>query len=169
MHQAAIDVRHVCRKNRRQAAAQLDEPDRRPGSTTRSLSLCSEMGLSVGTECDDIARTGRFRKRQRHRDRRLDADRARSLLCDDQVRRTRTAQHRKFMQPLVVKALHGQSEQNLARGVNTNRPSRLQFAQGAADAEVLLVAKQGRVCRRVRGVHSGGLLLLGAFVEHRKS
>lgn len=69
----------------------------------------------------------------------------------------------------VVKALHGQSEQYLARSVNTNRPSPLQFAQGAADTEVLLVAKQGRVYRRVRGAHLRGLLLLGAFVEHRKS
>ena len=75
----------------------------------------------------------------------------------------------KFVQPPVVKALHGQSEQYLARGVNTNRPSRLQFAQSAANAEVFLVAKQGRVCRRVRGVHLQDFLLLGAFVEHRKS
>src|SRR5436190_22334152 len=53
------------------------------------------------------------------------------------------------------KALHGQSEQYLARGVNTNRPSRLQFAQSATNAEVFLVAEQGRVCRRVRGIHCG--------------
>src|SRR5437764_11494771 len=39
-----------------------------------------------------------------------------------------------------------QSEQYLVWGVNTN-PSPLQFAQGAADAEVSLVAKQGWVCR----------------------
>src|SRR5947208_16439266 len=67
------------------------------------------------------------------------------------------------------KALHGQSEQYLARGVNTNRPSRLQFAQSATNAEVFLVAEQGRVCRRVRGVQLRDFLLLGAFVEHRKS
>jgi hypothetical protein len=40
------------------------------------------------------------------------------------------------MQRAVVKALNGQSEQYLAGGVNTNRPSRLQFAQSAANAEV---------------------------------
>ena len=34
-----MDVRHVRRKDRRQAAAQLDEPDRRRGGTTRSLRL----------------------------------------------------------------------------------------------------------------------------------
>src|SRR3981189_2906869 len=66
-----------------------------------------------------------------------------------------TAQRRKFVSSLVVKALHGQSEQYLARGVNTNRPWRLQFAQSATNAEVFLIAKQGRVCRRVRGVHCG--------------
>ena len=61
------------------------------------------------------------------------------------VRRIRTAQRHKFVQPLVVKALHGQSEQNLTRGLNANRSSRLQFAQGAADAEVFRVAKQDRI------------------------
>jgi hypothetical protein len=45
----------------------------------------------------------------------------------------------------------------------------LQFAQSAANAEVFLVAKQGGGCRRVRGVHLQDFLLLGAFVEHRKS
>ena len=99
----------------------------------------------------------------------LNSNGACPLLCYYQLWRIWTAQRHKFVQPLVVKALHGQSEQYLTRGVNTNRPSRLQFAQGAADAEVFLVAKQGRVCRSVRGVHLRGLLLLGAFVEHRRS
>ena len=87
---------------------------------------------------------------------------------DCQPRRIPAVQPREFVQP-PVKALYGQSEQYLTRGVNTNRPSRLQFAQSAANAEVFLVAKQGGGCRRVRGVHLQDFLLLGAFVEHRKS
>jgi hypothetical protein len=48
------------------------------------------------------------------------------------------------VQPPVVKALHGQSEQYFARGVNKNRPSRLQFAQSALTLSVPL-AKRAEV------------------------
>src|SRR5437879_2158980 len=60
---------------------------------------------------------------------------------------------RRSARPDMSTTVH--TRQYLARGVNTNRPSRLQFAQSATNAEVFLVAEQGRVCRRVRGVHCG--------------
>jgi hypothetical protein len=125
--------------------------------------------VTTSSEGENIARARLSGKRQRHWRWCIDSDSSRSLLCHDQPRRIRAAQPQEFVQPPVVKALHGQSEQYLSRGVNTNRPSRLQFAQSAANAEVFLVAKQGRVCRRVGGVHLQDFLLLGAFVEHRKS
>jgi hypothetical protein len=73
------------------------------------------------------------------------------------------------LQPLVVKVFHGQCEQYVVRGVYTNRPSRLQFTQGAANANVSLFAKHGRFWMRARGGQLQGFLLTGAFVEHRKS
>ncbi|KRQ96319.1 hypothetical protein CQ10_31210 [Bradyrhizobium valentinum] len=67
----------------------------------------------------------------------------RSLLRDDEFRGVRTAQDRKITQALFVKPVDRQSEQGFARCANTNRSSRLQLAQGAADADAFLVAKQG--------------------------
>ena len=77
--------------------------------------------------------------------------------------------NRKFVQPLIVKALHRQSEQGLAGRVDPDRPPCVQFAQGAADGEVFSAAEQGGACMRMRGVHLQDLPIPGAFVEHRKS
>ena len=58
MHQVVVACSaHVRRKNRRQAAAQLGEPDCRRGSTTCNLRLCCKMPLvfSIGSEGEDIA------------------------------------------------------------------------------------------------------------------
>ena len=63
----------------------------------------------------------------------------------------------------------GKSDQVFAGRVDTNRPSRLQFAQGTADIEMLSAAKEGGYGWHWRGVHSLDLLFPGAFVEHRKS
>ena len=52
MYQVAVGVRQVCRKDRRQAAAQLDEPACRGGGTTRNLSLCCKMPLAFGIGCE---------------------------------------------------------------------------------------------------------------------
>jgi hypothetical protein len=54
MHQAAIDVRHICRKNRWHAAAQLDEPDRAPAAQPAALAFAVKWA-SLCAGYDDIA------------------------------------------------------------------------------------------------------------------
>ena len=145
LHQVVVEIRHhVPCENRREATAQLSEADCRRGSLTCDLRRFCEMPLvfTIGSEVEDSAHAD-------HResgnaiavDALMPIERAR---CSATTSFNAFGLHRTAKSPRrCSSSRRRQSEQRFARCVNTNRSSRLQLAQGAADTDAFLVAKQG--------------------------